>query len=231
MAASLEDRVALLERQIRNPGSLGPGGVSSPAGIILPFRTLIGTPTELDPVIRHSFQIFTQILEQAQPAETSPGIHDWGVLPPMRMPRLSANLTAIQSNTTLANIDDGSGGVDTNIKFNLAASRSFWFMGGFFYNSGAIPDIKFHFTGPSGWAAYALFVGFDTTGVFTIQPWDSSMASIAMGGTGANAWCFFLGNGSTSTTAGAMQAQYAQNTSTASNTQMLTPSTALIWFR
>ena len=215
---------------LANPGFQGqaaPGGYDY---VRLGAQSVVLSPTYLDPTIRGEIKTFSRIPEMTQPYESKPGVHDWGAFTLHRVCRLSANMTAIQSDDSLNNIDDGTGGEDTAFSVNLAANRSFWFWGGFFYNSGTTPDIKFHFTGPSGWAAYAGFLGLNTSGTFTQQPWNQA-AAVSLGGSGADAWCYFFGTGSTGATAGQMVAQYAQNTSTASDTQMLTPSWLMVVFR
>src|SRR3990167_1142469 len=144
---------------LANPGFQGqaaPGGYDY---VRLGAQSVVLSPTYLDPTIRGEIKTFSRIPEMTQPYESKPGVHDWGAFTLHRVCRLSANMTAIQSDDSLNNIDDGTGGEDTAFSVNLAANRSFWFWGGFFYYSGTTPDIKFHFTGPSGWAAYAGFLG------------------------------------------------------------------------
>jgi hypothetical protein len=86
------------------------------------------------------------------------------------------------------------------------------------YNSGTTPDIKWQFTRPSGCTlADWSFLGFNTAGTFA---YGFGGEAIAAGGLGskvtADAWGLI-----TTTSAGILQFQWAQNTSTGSNTIMM----------
>jgi len=130
---------------------------------------------------------------------------------------LGSDYTHPQANTTLANV--------TGMSFALAASTTYAFEACIVYNSGATPDFKGAFTVPSG-ASISYGVLRNNTGT-TLTDINTSGGPWTADGSGANATAYVKGFVTTSTTAGNLQLQAAQNTSDASDTKVLTGS----WLR
>lgn len=86
------------------------------------------------------------------------------------------------------------------------------------HNSGGTPDIKFGWTVPSGttmvWGGYIV----NTAGAFTVVANLSQSSTASIGGTGSDSFQMFQGTIVTSSTAGTLQLQWAQDTANASNT-------------
>lgn len=86
----------------------------------------------------------------------------------------------------------------------------------FVYSSGATPDIKTTFTGPTGMSGS--LTAWTTAAATTVSVSLSPTSTLVFDGTGANAWARLTGYITTSSTAGTLQFQWAQNVSNASNT-------------
>lgn len=85
------------------------------------------------------------------------------------------------------------------------------------YTSGTTPDLKIGWTAPSGatmvWGGYL----FSTASAFTATGNNAVGTVVALGGLGADVSAVFDGTVVTSTTAGTLQLQWAQNTANASD--------------
>lgn len=96
------------------------------------------------------------------------------------------------------------------------------------YNSGTTPDLKVGWSVPSGstmvWGGYIA----DTSGAVTSVANLSAATVQAIGGTGAANYQFFTGMIATSTTAGTLQLQWAQNTTNLSDSIMLAGSELIL---
>jgi hypothetical protein len=118
----------------------------------------------------------------------------------------------IISSSTLQNDDE--------LFLSVAASTTYRFLARLVYTSGTTPDIKFGFTYPTGTTATYTLLGIASGGA-TLSAFHQNETSVSAleGGTGQA--CLMTGTWTTSTTAGVIQLQWAQNTLTASNTQVL----------
>jgi hypothetical protein len=89
------------------------------------------------------------------------------------------------------------------------------------YNSGTTPDLKLGWSVPSGttmlWECCACY---DTTGTLVSTGNFTASTVAGFGGTGSDAHAYLSGQIVTSTTAGNVQLQWAQNSATGSNTIM-----------
>lgn len=93
-----------------------------------------------------------------------------------------------------------------------------------FYNSGATPDIKFGWTGPSGADLRWMSIdAFNTT--WLKKPIGGT---VSIGTTGVDEGALFVGTLITSTTAGILQLQWAQNGANASDTKVLAGSSLVL---
>lgn len=205
----------------------------SPGGVFMPILGFNMTPQFRDPQQPGEMNVFSQVIEQTTAVKkTNPALRDWGRILASRTPRTTADLTLAQTGT-LQNIDDASGGEDTNLVVSLPASRSFWFRAFFRYDTGTTPDIKFDFIDPAGCASYAVAIGIaaGATAV-TLRNWTTATGALAFEGAGAGtpAFAIFEGTGTNGTTAGTFQAQAAQNTADASDTKVLTASYLWVWY-
>jgi hypothetical protein len=122
----------------------------------------------------------------------------------------SADATAIQSSTTLAD--------DTVLKLAVKKNATYRLKALILSNSGATPDLKVTFTGPTG-----------ATGKWLMSPAGATVggtpnalaAAVALDGAGADIAHIIDGYVTTSVTEGLVTFQWAQNTSDASNTKIL----------
>lgn len=119
----------------------------------------------------------------------------------------------VNNSTTLQN--------DDHLLVSVAANAVYDFKLILHYNSGTTPDLKVGWSVPSGttmvWGGYIA----DTTGAVTSVAALTQTSVQAIGGSGSNIYQFFSGVVVTSTTAGTLQLQWAQNTLTASDSKIL----------
>lgn len=109
---------------------------------------------------------------------------------------------------------------DDELFLSVAASTTYQFLARIVYTSGTTPDIKIGFTYPVGTTASYTLLGIASGGT-TLSAFHQTETSVSAleGATGTA--CLMTGTWTTSTTAGIIQLQWAQNTLTASNTQVL----------
>lgn len=89
------------------------------------------------------------------------------------------------------------------------------------YNSGTTPDLKIGWTVPTSTTMVWGGVIIDTSGAITVAAALTQSSVQAIGGTGSNAFQVFTGTVVTSTTAGTLQMQWAQNTTNLSDSKIL----------
>jgi hypothetical protein len=108
---------------------------------------------------------------------------------------------------------------DSQLFVTVAANTNYVFTGRFLYTSGTTPDIKFGFVYPAlATATYTLY-GVASGGAF--GPFHQTETSVAaLEGATATA-CTMTGTWMIGANSGTVQLQWAQNTNTASNTQVL----------
>lgn len=114
------------------------------------------------------------------------------------------------------NANDTLGDV-TNIKFHIGASEVWSFVAFLQASIGATPDIKVAFTVPSGATVTGNYVRYDASGIASARVSDFT-ASTAIATAAAGNQLVITGTVVNSTTAGVVQLQAAQNTSTAEDT-------------
>lgn len=133
--------------------------------------------------------------------------------------------TTKNASTTLGDV--------TGLAVTLEANATYVFDGYVAYSSGATPDIKFGWTVPSGvtghWSLHGMGTSSSWPGNIDSQHVTSYSSTIPAGGDGTTptlaVWP--LGYLVMDTTAGTVQLRFAQNTSNASDTTVLTGS----WLR
>jgi|SRR6185436_3019827 len=129
---------------------------------------------------------------------------------------VSARKTSTQTvnnSTTLVN--------DTELFVAAEASVTYLAEIKIYYNSGTTPDIKFALTVPAGTTGTWGGVGYDTaSALLTFGPLSIAVA-LPFGGLAADKEARLNAVIVTSTTAGTIQVQWAQNTLNASNTNVL----------
>jgi hypothetical protein len=133
--------------------------------------------------------------------------------------RKTANETVTNSNT-LQN--------DDHLFVALAANAVYDWKLILHYNSGTTPDFKLGWSVPSGTTMVWGGMIADTAGAVTSVANLSQTTVQAIGGTGAANYQFFTGVVVTSTTAGTLQLQWAQNTTTLSDTILLAGSELIL---
>jgi hypothetical protein len=108
---------------------------------------------------------------------------------------------------------------DSQLFVSVAANTNYLFRGRVLYTSGTTPDIKFGFSYPLlATATYTLY-GTAANGSFgAFHQTETSVAALE-GGTAIA--CTMEGSWSIGANSGTVQLQWAQNTATASNTQVL----------
>jgi len=118
--------------------------------------------------------------------------------------RVTANQNVGPSNTTLQNV--------TEIALVLAANAVYDFRLDLQYGTNTTADIKIGWVGPSGYAMDIAFMVFNVSETWVTGRTTESVV-LGMGGTGN--YAYFSGVLTTGSTAGTLQLQAAQNTSTA----------------
>lgn len=113
---------------------------------------------------------------------------------------------------------------DDELLMAMAANEVVAFVGVLFYASGATPDFKAAFTIPSGtiiwgWAGNSIASTADALAYSTVSA--ASGSALAIGGSGGTASAMIVGLAANGATPGNLQLQWAQNTSNASNTQVV----------
>ena len=110
---------------------------------------------------------------------------------------------------------------DDHLLVAVAANAVYDFRLVLHYNSGTTPDLKVGWSVPSGttmvWGGYIA----DTTGAVTSVAALTQSSVQAIGGSGSNIYQFFNGVVVTSTTAGTLQLQWAQNSANLSDSKIL----------
>lgn len=194
-----------------------PGAAASGTDRDLAVRSIVGTSTFLDPERPGQVQRFSDVWEVAHTAKTAAGRQEWAYLNGNRGidVRLTADTAAIQSDESVN---------DSTLVVKIGANRSFSFWGMIAFNSGATPDIKFGFKDPSSVGA-SIRWGMTpciSTGNWAID-WTGGVGVVALAAAGAAAdgsvWIY--GTGAMGATDGDLTLQWAQNTSTASDSKLL----------
>lgn len=119
----------------------------------------------------------------------------------------------VNNSTTLQN--------DDHLLVSVAANAVYDFKLAIHYNSGTTPDLKVGWSVPSGTTMVWGGVIIDTAGAMTVAASLTQSSVQAIGGTGAAAFILFTGTVVTSTTAGTLQMQWAQNTLTVADSKIL----------
>lgn len=127
----------------------------------------------------------------------------------------ATDATAVQSSTTLTN--------DTVLSVAVEASTVYFFEAHLFFASGATPDFKAALGLPSGATAEGVLV--DTAAGAAVA--DLTSAQVFDGGTGTR-YALMKGRITVSSTAGNAVVKWAQNTSDASDTQLLAGSSLVL---
>jgi len=109
---------------------------------------------------------------------------------------------------------------DDELFLTVEANAKYRFMARILFTSNTTADFKFGFTYPSGATATYTLLGIASGGasLSAFHQVESSGGALE-GGTGIA--CLMFGTWAISSTAGVLQLQWAQNTSNASNTQVL----------
>lgn len=112
---------------------------------------------------------------------------------------------------------------DSQLFVTVEANTTYIFTGRFLYTSGTTPDIKFGFVYPaSATATYTLYgIASGGSALSAFHQTESSVAALE-GGTAIA--CTMVGSWQIGANPGTVQMQWAQNTATASNTQVLSGS-------
>ena len=109
---------------------------------------------------------------------------------------------------------------DNTLVLPVVASASYFWSLDLHFTSGITPDFKFTFTVPSGASGVARGQAVDATPLVTIIAADVA-TTVVIPGAAAGVVVRAFGWLTTSTTAGNLQLQWAQNTANASNTIVL----------
>jgi hypothetical protein len=129
--------------------------------------------------------------------------------------RLTANSTAVNNSTTLVNV--------TGLSVPVAANAVYYVTGLIFYSTPTAADIKFAFTTPASSSGRWQLLGFNTGGTTVFNSVHSGTSAwtatnTATGGLDATEFAARpVGLLVTAGTAGTLQAQFAQNTATATD--------------
>lgn len=118
----------------------------------------------------------------------------------------------VNNSTTLVN--------DTQLLIAVPANTNCIFTSRFLYTSGTTPDIKFGFTYPVGTTGSYTLYGI-ASGGSALNAFHQTETSVSALEGGTAVACTMVGSFSIGANAGVVQLQWAQNTQTASNTQVL----------
>lgn len=111
---------------------------------------------------------------------------------------------------------------DTILQSAVEANSNYAYMLQLLYLSSATPDFKWQFTGPAGISfSSGSFLGFNAASAFTYSLETTGVSGL--GGTGSSLPTTNIGHFST-TNAGTLKVQFAQNTANVSDTKLLTGS-------
>lgn len=109
---------------------------------------------------------------------------------------------------------------DDELFLSVAANTRYRFFGRLLFTSGTTPDFKYAFTYPSGATATYTLLGIGAGGSALTAFHQTESSGGALEGGTATA-CLMMGTWFIGSTAGVIRLQWAQNTSNASNTQVL----------
>lgn len=109
---------------------------------------------------------------------------------------------------------------DDELLFPVSASTNYILRGRIVFNTGATPDIKIGWTGPTGFTMDYSVLGFSGGAAFSANRF-SETGTPEVDGAGVADEFFLDGIVKISTTAGTLQFQWAQNTANASNTLVM----------
>ena len=120
--------------------------------------------------------------------------------------------TTVNNSVTLVNAAGAAVAVEANATYRLDLYLQ--------YSTNSTADFKFGWTFPTGLTMIFGFIGFNTSEAFTAGGGQIQTSVPTLGGPAANRVCHVFGHVITSSTAGTLQLQFAQNTMTGVNTSV-----------
>lgn len=133
----------------------------------------------------------------------------------------SARVTSAAYKTTAETVNNSAAFQNDDVLFlAMAANKRYRFEASVLYTSPAAPDFKFQFTFPAGATARFTLLAIPAGGTINAF-WRDQNSGGVLEGTGSPAVAYMVGTWVTAGAAGNLQLQWAQNTATAVNTQVL----------